>query len=107
MVICHPESYSEAAKVHLDKYIPVSWEEVPKTITLLNQTSRSVVKMFKIGEEGSDSQKDRITKAVITPDTSPPAVSFLWKTHKEYTQLPPTRPVCDSSNGPIARVSDL
>ena len=107
VVVCQPESCSEAAKVHLEKDVPVTWDKVPETITLMNRTARSVVKMFRIGEEGSESQRDRITKAVITPDTSPPAVSFLWKTHKEYIHLPPTRPVCDSSNGSIARVSEL
>ena len=38
---------------------------------------------------------------------APPTVSFMWKTHKNYDTVPPTRPVCDASNGPIARSADL
>ena len=63
--------------------------------------------MFKIGDCGTKNQRDRIVKASITPDTSPPNISFLWKTHKQYSDIPPTRPVCDSSQGPLSRTSDL
>ena len=31
----------------------------------------------------------------------------MWKTHKDYTTIPPTRPVCDASQGPLARSSNL
>ena len=34
-------------------------------------------------------------------------ISFLWKTHKDFQDTPPTRPLCDASNGPTARNSDL
>ena len=63
--------------------------------------------MFDIGKDGKDSQKDRIRKACMVKDVSPPVVSFLWKTHKDYVHIPPTRPVCDATTGPISRASDL
>ena len=63
--------------------------------------------MFNIGNGGSQSDNNRINNVVITPYTIPPSVSFLWKTHKHYTDLLPTRPVCDATNGPIAKVSNL
>ena len=43
----------------------------------------------------------------VTGTCQPPGVSFLWKTHKDYVETPPTRPLCDASNGPTARTSDL
>ena len=43
----------------------------------------------------------------MTKDVSPPVVSYLWKTHKEYVLILPTRPVCDATSGPISRASDL
>ena len=107
VVVCLPESYTKAASVHLSKDEEASWEKVPEVITLMNRTARSLAKMIKLGNSNSDSQRDRITKSVITKDTSPPVVSYLWKTHKSYTDLPPTRPVCNSANGPLARTSNL
>ena len=63
--------------------------------------------MFNIGQEGSSGSIGRINKAVITQDVAPPPISFLWKTHKNYTTISPTRPVCDASQGPLARSSNL
>ena len=40
-------------------------------------------------------------------DINPPPVSFLWDTHKEFQDMPPTRPVCNASLGPISRTSEL
>ena len=73
----------------------------------MNRTAKVLARIFKIGEDGTNGQIMRINQAIITPDTSPPNVSFKWKTHKVYNEAPPTRPVCDSSEGPIARASSL
>ena len=73
----------------------------------MNRTAKQIVKMFDIGGEGSDSLKGRIMKGITCKDTDPPPVSFLWKTHKEYEDIPPTRPVCNASSGPISRTSEL
>ena len=101
--MCPPELYKEAAQKHLSKDELVEWKILPDTEKLLNRTSVNVIKIFNIGDDGSDSQKDRINKAGITKDAAPPPVSFLWKTHKIYERLPPTRPVCDVSSGPLSR----
>ena len=85
----------------------VEWNVVTPTIQLMNRTAKAIVWMFCIGQETSSNQRERIKKSVTTPDTSPPTVSFLWKTHKVHDGVPPTRPVCDSSEGPMARASNL
>ena len=82
--MCSPDQYIEAAQVHLSKDEKVDWELVEPTITLMNRTARSLVKILKIGQSNSRG-RDRIVKAAITKDTSPPSVSFIWKTHKNYT----------------------
>ena len=107
MVLCPPEVYKEAAKVHTSKDEVVSWDTLAPTIQTMNRTAKALVRMFRIGQDGTSSQRERINKAVITPDTAPPGVNFLWKTHKDYTTIPPTRPVCDASQGPLARSSNL
>ena len=73
----------------------------------MNRSARALVRMFRRGANGSDNQQDRIIKASIIQDTKPPPVSFVWKTHKKYTSIPPTRPKCNASKGPIARTSNL
>ena len=74
---------------------------------MFNTITRHMVKMFKIGESNSKSNQDRINKAVTLKDTNPPPLSILWKTHKEHQGLPPTKPLCDARNGPLARTSGL
>ena len=68
----------------------------------MNRTAKQLVKMFNIGQEGSSGVIGRVNKAVITKDVAPPPNSFLWKTHKDYVDTPPTRPLCDASSGPLA-----
>ena len=85
----------------------MDWSVLKPTENILNRTAASLVRIFNIGEDGSHSQRDRIHKASIGKDTAPPVVSFLWKTHKELEVIPPKRPVCDASSGPLARASDL
>ena len=77
------------------------------TVTLMNRVSRTVTRVFRIGQGGTSGQRDRVNKASLIQDTSPPNVSFLWKTHKVYRDIPPTRPVCDATSGPISRTSNL
>ena len=73
----------------------------------MNRVAKQLIRMFNFGEAGSKSNSDRINKAAILKETNPPPISFLWKTHKEYTDLPPTRPLCDARNGPLARTSEI
>ena len=107
VVVCIPNYYIIVAEVHLSKDEKVEWEEVKPTVERMNRITKNTIKIFNIGQDGSRGQKDRVWKAGIRQDTSPPNVSFLWKTKKDYIDLPPTRPVCDSSQGPLARTSDL
>ena len=107
VVICTPEQYITAAEVHLEKDEKVPWTVVKPTVTLMNRVSRTVTRVFRIGQGGTSGQRDRVNKASLIQDTSPPNVSFLWKTHKVYRDIPPTRPVCDATSGPISRTSNL
>ena len=107
VVICPPALYKEAANVQLSKDQKVSWDVLKPTEILMNRTAVQLVKMFEIGNDGTDSQRDRVKKASITKDVAPPVVSYLWKTHKSYENIPPTRPVCAATSGPISRASDL
>ena len=77
------------------------------TGSLMNRTAIAIERMFSIGYGGSNSNKDRIRKVVIAKDTAAPTMRFLWKTHKSYIDIPPTRPVCNATSGPIARTSSL
>ena len=77
VVISTPETYKKAAMVHIAKDEEVEWSEVERITTLMNRTSKQIVKMFDVGGEGSDSQKGRIVKGITCKDTDPPPVSFL------------------------------
>ena len=107
VVISTPEVYIQAAEVHLNKDEKVSWEVLKPTELTMNRTAVMLEKMFKIGSNGTNGQRDRIRKAVIGRDQGAPTVKYLWKTHKQYTVIPPTRPVCDASKGPISRTSSI
>ena len=71
----------------------------------MNRLSKQMINIFKIGY--NNDKHNRILKAATVKDTNPPQVSFLWKTHKNYVDLPPTRPLCNAKSGPIARISEL
>ena len=107
VVVSTPELYQEAAEVHLKKDEKVDWCRLKITEVLMNRTAVRLEKMFAIGANGTSGQRDRVRKAVIGKDVGPPTVRFLWKTHKPYTTIPPTRPVCDASSGPMTRTSNL
>ena len=81
-MICLLESYTKGAQVHLSKDEEESWDKVLEVMNLMNRIARSLVKMFILGDNNSDSQKERITKSVITKDTSPSILSYLWKTQE-------------------------
>ena len=68
-VICTPDDYKQAARVHTSKDMEVEWSILEPTITRMNRTAKAVVRMFRVGQGGSQSQRDRINKAVITQDT--------------------------------------
>ena len=84
VVICTPTHYITAAEVHLSKDEKVEWELVKPTVERMNRIAKNTIKIFNIGQDGSRGQKDRIWKAGICQDTSPPNVSFLWK-HIRHT----------------------
>ena len=92
MAVCKPQTYIQAAEVHLSKDEKVEWNTVTPTIQLMNRTAKAIVRMFCVGKETSSNQRERILKAVTTPETSPTTVSCLWKTHKVHNGVPPTRP---------------
>ena len=83
------------------------WDVLKLTETFMNRTALQIVIMFEIGKDGTDSQRDRVRKASMTKDMAPPVVSYFWKTHKSYVNIPPTRPVCAATSGPISRSSDI
>ena len=89
-VICKPETYKEAANIHLNKDTPVTHDLIEPTITKMNRLSRQIVKIFNIGTDNNDKQTSRITQATTFKDTNSPPVSFQWKTHKTYDTIPPT-----------------
>ena len=49
MVLCPPEVYKEAAKVHTSKDEVVSWDTLAPTVQTMNRTAKALVKMFRIG----------------------------------------------------------
>ena len=77
VVVCKPDKYREAAKIHIEKDQEVDWTEVKPTINKMNKTAQQLVQMFNIGQNGSSSQAGRVNKAVICKDTAPPPISFL------------------------------
>ena len=78
IAVCTPEQYKEAANVHISKDTEIEWSEVNSTITLFNRTAKSLQRIFMIGNSLSNSQQDRIIKAITTRDSKPPPVSFMW-----------------------------
>jgi hypothetical protein len=106
-VVTTPDVYKKAAAVHLDKDEKVGWECLKKTETLMNRLARQLAKIFNLGKGEGDRQRDRINSALKSVDVAPPMVSFMWKDHKVYQDVPPTRPVCNATRGPILRTSQL
>ena len=51
VVICKPETYKQAALVHLNKDFEASWDDVEPSVHMMNRLSRQMLKIFRIGEE--------------------------------------------------------
>ena len=58
-VLCSPSIYQEAAKVHTGKDAVVSWDTLAPIIQTINRTAKALVFMFKVGQGGSSSQRER------------------------------------------------
>ena len=105
LAITTPEIYQEAAKIHVDKDTEVPWETLKEVETKVNRHVQQLTKAFSMGT--THGQSSRINKAFRAVDVAPPVVYFLWKDHKPYDNVPPTRPVCGGHVGPLTRASEL
>ena len=94
------DSYIAQGNEHTTKDKVCTWKEVmdSKHVTLCH--TRALTKVFSIGEEQSDSSKDRLTDALHEDSTILPDMIVQQKTHKPIdpkTGLPKTRGVCLAS----------
>jgi hypothetical protein len=63
-------------------------------------------KIFSMG--ASHGQEDRCRQAMFSDDRPPPGVRFMYKDHKKLKNgevFPPTRMVCNATEGPVHRAS--
>ena len=68
LAICTPETYQEAAKVHIDKDTEVPWDTLKQTETLVNRHVKQLVNAFSMGS--THRQEDRIHKALRAVDVA-------------------------------------
>ena len=106
LVVCLPETYLAAGRVHTSKDMQVGLEELPPTETKVNRHTRALTKIVNLGTS-HNGQEQRIAGATKSVDSPAPSLYLLWKDHKQYETVPPTRPVCAATVGPLARASEL
>ena len=106
LVVCLPETYLEAGRVHTSKDQQVEWSELPTTETKVNRHTRALTKIINLGAS-HNGQEQRIAGATKSVDSPAPPLYLMWKDHKQYETVPPTRPVCSGVVGPLARASEL
>ena len=63
-------------------------------------------KSFMLGQ-AHRAQTHRMQGALKAEDSPAPTLYLLWKDHKEYETVPPTRPVCAATVGPLTRLSEV
>ena len=105
LAVSTPDIYKEAAKIHLDKDLEITWDKLKPTETLINRHVLQLAKAFRLGS--THNQEDRMKKALRAVDTPPPTTYLLWKDHEVYEVFPPVRPVCGAKVGPLVRASEL
>ena len=106
LVISKPETYKEAAKEHVEKDEKVPWETLVETERLINRHSAALRKALKVGE-AHPGQAQRVKSAMKSVDSAAPPLYLMWKDHKDYEQVPPTRPVCGAKKGPLVRNAEI
>ena len=106
MVVSLPSTYKEAAKVHLEKDEEVTWDELSKVEVLINRHTTALRKVLSIGEQ-HPGRIQQLQGALKSEDSPAPNLYLTWKDHKPYEVVPPTRPVCDATVGPLARSSEI
>ena len=79
VVICSPNDYNCAARVHIEKDDEVNHSVIKLTISLMNRISKQLVKMFNVGTSESQSNQNRINKAVTLKETNVSILSFCGR----------------------------
>ena len=72
----------------------------------MNRHTRALTKIINLGA-GHGGQEQIIAGATKSVDSPTPPLYLLWKDHKQNDTVPPTRPVCSATVGPLARASEL
>ena len=106
MVVSLPSTYKEAAKVHLEKDEEVTWDELNKVEVLINRHTTALRKILSLGEN-HPCRLQQLQGALKSEASPAPTLYLTWKDHKPYEVVPPTRPVCSGTVGPLARSSEI
>ena len=106
LVVCLPTTYREAAKVHLDKDQEVPWTKLPEVEREVNRHTAVLRKVLGIGSAHT-SQQHRLLGALKSCDSAAPALRLVWKDHKSYQTIPPTRGICSATVGPLSRSAEV
>ena len=109
ITISSRESYSAQGIVHTQNDTKATWDDVEesKKVTLCHL--RTLNQIFQTGDNHSQNEKDRLTKAMDEDKTVIPNIILTQKNQKPIdpvTKLPKTRPVCLTRTSYNQRAND-
>ena len=106
-VVCTPATYLAAVKVHTDKDEEVSSKTLREIETRVNRHMRTLRRVTGMGENHPNLEQ-KLAGATTNQDSGAPNLYIMWKDHKEdFATKHQTRPVCDGTQGPLARISEV
>ena len=106
-VVCKPETYGKAIEVQTRKDKEVTEKEMREVELRVNRSMKSLTRVSGMGTK-HEGKEMKLAGAVTSQDTGPPTMYILWKDHKpDFLTALQTRPVCDGTSGPLARISEV
>merc|ERR1712082_302710 len=88
---------------HVNKDRDIDEKEVNKVTKVLNETSKSFVKILGI-RKASGQEKRAMNNVHVTTNGEVPVLSGLHKSHKSGRKM---RPVVNGNTGPLSNFSDI
>ena len=108
LCISSMENYFQQGRPHTEKDRVVGWSEVNEMKKICDTTARALTKIFRVGENRGERNRERVMDTYSTDTVSIPPLAMLPNDHKQMVgSVPTARPVCICTSSVNLRPSDI
>ena len=109
MVVVTPKIYEKMGESHVKNDKEIGWNELKKHQRIMNGNSRSLAKIFNIGEARGPRDQERCFDNTTSQAHHVPIMRCSPKTHKPPGKdgVPPSRPIVGADVGITTQGSEI